>query len=161
MPYIDQVEYLRRFGEPETIRVTDTTRSGTIDSDRLEEAFADQSAFADSYLGGRYILPIVPAPELLIRIVADLAREALHSTRPTEAITANADRARTLLRDLSAGRASIPAPANGPAPATTVSDFPAASNDRRPRIFTDSALCDYTHLGGGYGGTVFSGPRGW
>jgi phage gp36-like protein len=161
MPYIDQTEYVRRFGAQETVRITDTAKTGQIDATKLEEAFGDWSAYADSYLAGRYVLPITPAPELLVRIVADLSREALHGTRPTETVTAAADRARALLKDLSAGRASIPAPANGDAPAMTGSDLPAASNDRRARVFTDAALADYTGIGIGYGGTVFNGPRGW
>jgi phage gp36-like protein len=53
-------------------------------------------------------LPLAtPVPEVLKKVVADLAREALHKTRPTPSVTANADRARSALKDLSAGRAVL------------------------------------------------------
>jgi len=162
MPYLTADDYVTRFSEPEAIRITDTARTGAPNFATIEEAIADQSLFADAFLSGRYRLPINPAPELLRKAVADLAREQLHSTRPTQAVTDNADRARALLKDLSAGRANIPAPAAGEAPAETPGDLPAVSNDHRPRVFSDAALNDFTSLGANrYGGTVFDGPAGW
>lgn len=161
MPYLSPTEYLERFGEPETIRLTDQTKAGQVDVPKLETAIADQCEFADSYLAGRYALPISAPPELLKKIVADLTREALHGTRPTDTVTQNADRARSLLKDLAAGRASIPAPPGGVEPVGNPDDVPAIANDRRARVFTDAALSDFTSFGASYGGTVFDGPRGW
>lgn len=161
MTYLSPTEYLERFGEPETIRLTDQQRAGQVDFPKLEIAIADQCEYADSYLASRYPLPINSPPELLKKLIADLTREALHGTRPTDTVTQNADRARSLLRDLQSGRATIPTPPGGDAPVTSDA-LPVASHDRRARVFTDAALSDFVGFGGGgYGGTVFSGPRGW
>jgi phage gp36-like protein len=163
MPYLTASEYLERYTEAETVRLTDTTQTGVVDDAKVDTVIADVTEFADAYLAGRYVLPIASPPELLKGIVADLARERLHGLRATPAVTANADRARKLLTDLSAGRANIPAPAAGSAPETNSSDSPVTSGDARARVFTDASLADYTGFGSGsYGGTVFGpGPRGW
>jgi phage gp36-like protein len=106
--YVSGEEYVARFGFEETVRITDEQRKGTIDGEALMAALADASQYADSYLAGRYTLPLAtPVPEVLKKVVADLAREALHKTRPTPSVTANADRARSALKDLSAGRAVL------------------------------------------------------
>lgn len=159
MSYLTPTEYVDRFTAPEAIRLTDTTRSGTPDPIKIQVALNDATLFADAFLASRYALPFDNPPELLRKSVADLAREALHGTKPTEAVTLAADRARALLRDLSAGRATLPLAADGSSPAETPPSLPAASNDGRPRVFTDSALADFTGFGASYGGTVFDGPR--
>jgi len=105
--YLEGKEYVDRFGYEETVRVTDELKRGTIDGAALMAAIADAQQFAEGYLAVRYTLPIARPPELLKAIVADLARERLHKTRPTQTVTANGDRARALLKDLSAGRATL------------------------------------------------------
>jgi phage gp36-like protein len=158
MPYLSPADYVEIFGQPETIRITDTDKTGAVDDVKVANAIADAGLFADAYLSSRYTLPFSVVPELLAKAVADLAREALHTNRPTEAVTLNADRARTLLRDLQAGRASVPAPiAGGDAPATNPDSLPVAANDRRARVFTESALADFNDLGSGRG--CYPGPR--
>lgn len=108
-PYLDAEAYVDRFGYDETVRITDEGSKGVIDKASLQAALSDAQQFADGYLATRYTLPIAtPAPVMLQQIVADLARERLHTTRPTPQVTANADRARSLLKDLSAGRAVLP-----------------------------------------------------
>lgn len=163
MQYLTNAEYLKRYSEIETIRITDTDKTGQVDDEKLSTAIADSSEFANAYLGDRYVLPIATPPELLMGIVADLTRERLHGTRASAEISARADRARQLLRDIAAGRASIPAPPAGSAPASFHGGSPVTSNDRRARAFTDAALSDYTDIvGARYGGTVFgSGPADW
>lgn len=161
MSYLTPAEYVERFTAPEAVRLTDVTRSGSPDLVRIATNINDAATYADAFLAGRYPLPFTNPPELLRKAVADLAREALHGTKPTEAVTLAADRARTLLRDLSAGRANLPPGADGAAPETNATNLPATSGDGRPRVFTDSALADFTGFGSSYGGTVFDGPRGW
>lgn len=162
MPYLTVDDYVSRFTLPEALRVAQAGQTGTVDQVKVAGAIADAELFANAYLASRYVLPIDPAPELLRKAVADLAREALHSTRPTEAVTLAADRARSLLKDLQAGRATIPAPAAGESPAENPGTLPAVAGDRRTRVFNDQALADFTNLGTPmHGGTVFGGPWGW
>lgn len=106
--YLTGEEYVDRFGYEETVRLTDETRSGTIDGPAIMAALADASQLADSYVAVRYNLPLpIPVPEVLKQVVADLARERLHKTKPTPMVTANADRARSTLRDIAGGRATL------------------------------------------------------
>ena len=102
--YISSDEYVARFGREETIRITDESRLGQIDAPKLQAALNDATEFAEGYLRARYDLPLESPPSLVKAIVAALARELLHKSRPTEAVTKAADRARSLLRDISLGR---------------------------------------------------------
>lgn len=106
--YLTGDEYVARFGEEETVRLTDQDRKQIVDKKRLEAALTDATDTAESYLGVRYPLPLTPVPPIVKGIVAALAREKLHSQRPTPQVTAEGDRARTMLRDLSAGRMTLP-----------------------------------------------------
>lgn len=106
--YLTGEEYVERFGFEETVRLTDEERKGTIDGPALMAALSDASQFADSYVAVRYPLPLAePIPEVLKQVVADLARERLHKTKPTPMVSDNANRARSTLRDISQGRATL------------------------------------------------------
>ena len=105
--YLTGEEYVNRFGVEETVRLTDQDRKGVVDKARLEAALKDATDTVEAYLGVRYDLPLTPVPPLVKGLVAALAREKLHAQRPTVQVTAEADRARTMLRDLSAGRMTL------------------------------------------------------
>lgn len=118
--YLTGEEYVDRFGFEETVKITDELRRGAIDAPAVSAALVDAQNFAEGYLATRYTLPLpTPAPELLRAVIADLARERLHKTRPTLAVTQAADRARSILKDLSAGRAILNLPSGAEPPATT------------------------------------------
>lgn len=106
--YLTKDEYVARFGEPEAIRVTDDQRTGQIDDEAMNRAIADASADIDSYLAGRYALPLSPSvPRVVVSLAAALTREKLHVAFPTEAVTGAADRARKQLLDYSTGKAVL------------------------------------------------------
>jgi phage gp36-like protein len=162
MPYLTINEYVDRFGEAETVRVTDESRTGSRDDEKVETAITDATNFADSYLGTRYTVPIADPPEILKGIVAALAREQLHRTRPTPAVTENADRARAQLKDLSRGLAVLPIADGQEEPAQVDTGKSATSGDGRPRVFADTALQEYLGFGPSSGcGRAFPGPRGY
>ncbi|HYI39997.1 MAG TPA: DUF1320 domain-containing protein [Allosphingosinicella sp.] len=104
MPYLTKAEYLDRFDEAETISITDP-EAVAIDDSKLDAAIQAASDMADSYAAKRYAgsLPLAPVPTAIKDVVADLARERLFTMRPTEEVTARADRARAWLRDLAKG----------------------------------------------------------
>jgi phage gp36-like protein len=106
--YLTAEEYVARFGEEETVRLTDKDRKQVVDKATLLAALKDATDLVESYLGVRYTLPLSPVPPLVKGLVAALAREKLHSQRPTPQVTAEADRARSMLKDLSAGRMTLP-----------------------------------------------------
>lgn len=107
MPYLTEAEFIERFGNAEAVRLTDEAHTGTVDAAKLDAALADASETADTYLAVRYGVPLATAPAAVKQIVADLTRERLYKDRPTPQVTANADRARSMLRDFAAGRATL------------------------------------------------------
>ena len=143
MPYLSREAYLLRFGEPETIRVTDEARAGAIDAPKVDAALADASLIIDGYVANSYDLPIDPVPPVLDRICGDLAREMLHRTRPVEAVTLAADRARSMLKDIGAGRMKLPVTGGGvaePAAPTGLASWGQAAD---ARIFSADKLAGF------------------
>lgn len=87
--YAVQQDMVDRFGESELVRITDRTsdRSGTtIDTTVLARALADAHSDIDSYLMGRYSLPLTTVPTRLKTACADLARYKLYHRDPPEHI---------------------------------------------------------------------------
>jgi len=150
MVYLTSDEYLDRFGDVETIRLTDTDKTGTVDTAKVDTAIEDAGQFADSYLAARYTLPIDgDTPEILKGIIAALARERLHKNRAPDAVTAEADRARSQLKDLAAGRATLMLGGSTDAtPEEIATGEAVASGDGLPRVFTPERMADYTSLAG-------------
>ncbi len=106
--YYTQADYTARWGDQELVRVTDEDGTGQPDPFTFEQAAADASATVDSYLAGRYPLPLAePFPRILKAMAGALVRELLHTQFPTETVTREADRARAQLRDLSTGKAKL------------------------------------------------------
>ena len=116
MPYLTQTEYISRYGNAETIRITDETRSGEVDSAKLATAIADASDIIDAYLGSRYLLPLTSVPTLVKHANAALAREILHTSRPLDTVTAEAERVRRQLELIAKGTLTLPLPLNATAP---------------------------------------------
>lgn len=105
--YLTADEYVVRFGTAEAVRLTDEAKTGTIDSAKLESNIGDATDEADAYIGTRYPVPLLAPPRVVKSIVAALAREKLHKTRPTPEVKDAADRARVQLRDIAAGRMTL------------------------------------------------------
>lgn len=80
MTYAAKQDLIDRFGEKELRELTDRVNRPptTIDDTILGRALADADALANSYLGKLYSLPVSPAPEILVKICADVARYFLH-----------------------------------------------------------------------------------
>ncbi|MBN8486375.1 MAG: DUF1320 domain-containing protein [Burkholderiales bacterium] len=136
---------LSRFREDELIQLTDQDGSGSYDANRVRTALDDAAALIDAHLAARYQLPLQVVPRFLVNLHCDLAREALYEDRITDHVQKRADAARTLLRDIGAGKMSLGPdnagvvqqtnPANGPASVEVVSGG---------RVFTPDSLADYT-----------------
>jgi phage gp36-like protein len=138
MAYLSQAEYLERFDEQETIDLTDP-EGNAIDPDELAAAMEAGQSVADAYIGKRYTIPLSSPPTLVKDIVADLARERLHTLHPTDEVTARADRARAMLRDIAKGVMELPT-ATGIVE-ESASDIPAVSAPEA--IFSNTVLGSY------------------
>lgn len=129
--YVAAQELIDRYGEEELIQLTDRHGMGAIDHAVLDQAIADASAEIDSYLAGRYTLPLVEVPAALSRIACEIARYHLYDDAPTEAVKDRYDNAIRFLRSLAKGEISL-ARQDG-TPADTVN---AAEIDPGRSVFT-------------------------
>lgn len=88
MTYAAQVDMVGRFGNDEVIAITDRALTGAIDPSILGNALDMASAEMDSYLSGRYQLPLTTVPRFLVGLCCDIARHHLcvGGTRGSEEI---------------------------------------------------------------------------
>lgn len=77
--YATQADMAEVFGEVELITLTDRERIGVINTPRIDSALRRASSDIDSYIGGRYSLPLSPAlvPDALTDRCCDIARYKL------------------------------------------------------------------------------------
>lgn len=143
--YLTADQYVDIFGQAETIRVTDESKSGTIDRAKITAALVSASEFADAFLATRYTLPLVDVPSILSGIVADLARERLFKTRPTEAVTKAADAAREQLKLIARGTMVLNVAAGEVAPSANANALPQTSGDGFPTVFTPGVMDGYAN----------------
>lgn len=72
------VEFLvNRFGQREAISLSDRERTGNLNTRVLSDALDEASAEIDTYLAGRYALPLDPQPKMLAGVCCDIARYRL------------------------------------------------------------------------------------
>lgn len=113
MPYATPQDLIDRFGEAEVRQLTDLGDLGVVDEARAAAALQESDAEIDTYLRGRYALPLTPVPALLTRLACELTREALYVDAPGETVKGRAEAARRLLREIAAGRAHLEFAAGG------------------------------------------------
>ncbi|AJY42316.1 DUF1320 domain-containing protein [Burkholderia humptydooensis] len=66
-----------RFGQREAISLSDRERTGDANPVVLSDALDEASAEIDTYLAGRYALPLDPQPKMLAGVCCDIARYRL------------------------------------------------------------------------------------
>jgi|SRR5690554_3473995 len=136
MPYCNLADMKSRFGDAEMLRIADRDRDKAIDTDVVDVALADASDEIDAYLSSRYTVPMSPAPDLLKRLCADIARYRLYDERPLEEVEKRYEQAVKTLRDIANGRASLKDP-NAPSAAGSAVEVMKADADR---VFTMDSL---------------------
>lgn len=149
MEYLTPETYLVRFGPVETDRITRENQNDAAAARvKLQTAITDAQDFANGYVAAKYSLPLPSVPSVLVRAVADLARENLFPQQPPQAVKDKADLARKLLADIAAGRMKLPVE-DGDTPPTAKAGFAGrTSGDARRPTFTDESLADFASLGG-------------
>lgn len=98
MPYATVTDMQQRYGEAELRQLSDNAspRTGAVNVAVVQNALDDASAWIDSYLAGRYAVPITDAGALTVMRLhcCGEARFLLMTTHPDEvAIAAHAERA--------------------------------------------------------------------
>lgn len=126
-------------GESTAAYTADEVAAATEGKTRIESAIDDAGQEADGWLSQRYALPLDPAPALLVRLVANMARFHLHDDQATDEIRKRYEDAIKTLRHISEGRISLGV--NDPSPASSIG--PKATKSRDDRKFTDDTLAGY------------------
>lgn len=89
---------------------------------RMQQVLAEVGRLMDSYLGGRYTLPIAPdiiATSPLMGICADIARHMLQDDKSPRQSSERYERAMQWLRDVASGRSILPIATTTPGGSTT------------------------------------------
>lgn len=98
--------------EARLVKLTDDEGLGQIDTARVDEAIAQADGEIDTYLGGRYGVPLSSVPPLVKRCSCDIAVYHLYSRRVEELPEARSARYRDAVRTLekiAAGKITLPA----------------------------------------------------
>lgn len=102
IPYITIDDLIARFPESDILQLTDDRGNDTVNATAVDAAINDATATVNSYLRGRYVIPLTAVPDDLVRITADIARYNLSARlggKMDETIQALFDNAiRTLIR---------------------------------------------------------------
>lgn len=129
-----------RFGDTEIIRLSqiEDRQTEEINAGKVERALTDATAMIDSYLRGRYIVPVASPPADLVRAACLIARYDLAKSarsEPTEQMQKDYDEICKWLGDVQKGAAIIDAPKLGNPP-----DGYGARFEGRPPVFTPCSL---------------------
>jgi len=81
MPYSTLADLKNQLSEDQLIQLTDDENLGVVNQAVIDKAIVDADAEIDSYLAGRYTVPLSPIPPLVARFSADLAIYNLYSRR--------------------------------------------------------------------------------
>lgn len=111
MAYATQADLEDAFAADEIRQLADRDRDGVADSNVIAAVLARADSMIDSYLGGRYALPITPIPTVLMATACDLARYWLYDDAAPERVRDSYEDAVGFLKDVSAGRVLLQLPA--------------------------------------------------
>jgi len=107
MTYATKDDLYARFGETEILELADRDGDSIADSGVVEQALADADAMIDSYLSGRYDVPLADPPAQIVTIACDLARARLWTGEPPSAVTEALRSARDFLQRVSDGKLTL------------------------------------------------------
>lgn len=141
MPYATAQDMVEQFGEREVIALSDREGVGVSDDAIIDRALADADAEIDSYLAGRYTLPLAGAYPTLKRHACNMARYYLSGSDVTEveAVRARYKDAIRFLESIRDGKTRLAADGYGKA-APEATRIGAVGGER---VFTDETLSDF------------------
>ncbi|PIP98548.1 MAG: hypothetical protein COW76_20515 [Shewanella sp. CG18_big_fil_WC_8_21_14_2_50_42_11] len=138
MTYCTVADMQTRFDEWELIGLSNPGGQA-IDAAVIEQAIVDAEAEIESYLGGRYALPLNPVPKVLNRIACTLARYYLHDGQLNEAADKAYQDALRFLKDVAKGLVKLGVDTDG---------AEATSTSQTVKMQSDSAVWGRKNSGG-------------
>lgn len=140
MSYATQTHLEDAFGSAEIKQIADRDLSGTADPAFIAAALARADAVIDSYLAGRYAIPITPAPSVIVAVACDLARYYLYDDAAPERVQKAHDDAIAWLKSCAKGDVMVigadSATADQATPGPPAYDAP-------DRVFSATTLANY------------------
>jgi phage gp36-like protein len=107
MAYCTKQDLIDRFREGELIQLTDATGAGVINDTVLNQAIGDADGEINSYLAGRYALPLASVPEVLVLKACDMARYYLYDEAVPDIVQKRYDNAIAWLKLVAKGDISL------------------------------------------------------
>lgn len=139
MPYATLQDLKDRFGEEDIYVVFDRDGDGFIDTAAVDRALADADNEIDSYLTGRYQLPLANVPPALTRLAAQIAMyHASTGTTMTDEKKERYAQAVKMLEKIAAGAISLGLPSADEPPARQPITVQAST-----RLFGDDELAKF------------------
>jgi phage gp36-like protein len=140
VPYATQSEFIDAFGEQLTIELTnlEDPTATAVDSTVFDRVAADGDSLIDSYLSGRYALPLATVPGVLRSLALDIYRYKLGHNAQEEDVRQRYEDALALLKMIAMGTVNLGLPATDEAPGPG----PVAYSAPRP-IFSRDTLGDF------------------
>lgn len=130
--YITEAQFEQRFGQRE---YADLLAGGHS----YGQAENDAASMVDGYLSTRYTLPLLSVPNIVTGWAGDITRYKLWDEAAPEEVRRRYEYAISQLRDLAAGKLSLPPGVDG-TPVSSGLSIGAYSNER---VFTSQTLCGY------------------
>jgi phage gp36-like protein len=133
--YCSEQAFEARFGSKEW---GELLPEGEGDDGRSYSAVAaDADSLIDSYLAGRYVVPLSPIPKLIIGIAADLIRYRLYDDAPPKEVAARRTNAIKLLEQLRDGEMVLTG-------VTPVSESGGIAVSARDAVMTEDLMEQYS-----------------
>lgn len=105
MTYATQSDLEARIGLQKLIELTDEDQLGVVNAAAVDLALKDADAEINSFISGRYVLPLSQSSDELVRLACAVAH--YHLSPAVEIAKDGYDAAIAKLRDISVGRASL------------------------------------------------------
>ena len=107
MTYATRNDLIAYYGSDEVNRVAAMGSDDDASSELLDAVISDASDEVDTYIGGRYSLPLESIPKILKSKCLALAWHTLHRKVGNDVAMVEADNARRWLRDVASGKATL------------------------------------------------------
>jgi len=108
-------DFIDRWGNEESERVSDRANAGAIDTGVIDTALSDASDFMDGFIGVAYDLPLPSVPRVLIQFTCDIAMYDLSTDQGllTEDKESRRDKAVKTLQAIASNKFKLPLPTTG------------------------------------------------
>lgn len=113
MTYASLADLIDRAGQTEILEVADRDDDGTPDAGVVEAALIHAGNIVDGYVATKYQVPLTVVPDLVRTWTVSISRYHLHRYGAPDYVAQDYKDAITALKDVAAGRITLPPAATG------------------------------------------------